>query len=191
MLPSWQAKARFPRICSLCLLCCFYSCKPRGRGLGLSLPLAEEADWVWGLSPLLLLSNSGTFPCLSQQRDLEGSLGMSRALLGIPWSHLTQSKGFAWQPPQEMPLSQSRVFPLLGSSQNTKPHCQVWDLGVLRAEVISFISALLYIFFCQALNDTTKVGSFSSWCSWVSHPSCAQLVLLPECNTCMSTPTHA
>lgn len=100
ILPSKQAdKGKIPQD-----LFSFFrfdtSCKPRGRGLSLSLPLPEEAVWVWGLSPPLLLSNSGTFSCLSQQRAREGNMGMSPTgieshSLGMPWSHLTQSKDFA------------------------------------------------------------------------------------------------
>lgn len=56
--PEKQAKARCHMICSGCLVRHFYSCKPRGRGPGLILPLSEKSAWFWGLPPMFLLSTS-------------------------------------------------------------------------------------------------------------------------------------
>lgn len=146
MLPSQQeTKARFPRICSVCFLCHFYSCKPRGRGLGLSLPLSEGTVWAWGLSPPLLLSISGTFPCLSQHWAREGNLGMSRALPGNSLVPPHSEQGLCFVTTWGGASFPKENFPLWGSSQNRNPLCWVWDLGVWRAEVLKS-------YFCMAFH---------------------------------------
>lgn len=86
-----------------------------------------EPSSFWGSSLglgtflTILLSSSGTFSCLSQQRAPEGNLGMSRECLGMPWSHLTQSKKFALEPPEEMPPSQRRICHF-GAVYRTRTH---------------------------------------------------------------------
>lgn len=50
-----QTSRQKPMTGSARLLWRFCSCKPRGRGLGLILPLSEKSAWVCGLPPPLLL----------------------------------------------------------------------------------------------------------------------------------------
>lgn len=96
MLPSQQeTKARFPRICSVCFLCHFYSCKPRGRGLGLSLPLSEGTVWAWGLPHHCYYPSLAPLLASVSTEPVKEIWEWAGPFLGIPWSHLTLSRDFA------------------------------------------------------------------------------------------------
>lgn len=73
----------------LCLLCHCYSCKPRGRELGLSLPLSEGAVWLWGLSPHCYYPTLPPFLALVSKEPVKEIWEWAGNFLGMPQCHLT------------------------------------------------------------------------------------------------------
>lgn len=110
-----------------------------------------EPSSIWGnslglgTSPPLLLSISGTSPCLSQHWAREGNLGMSRALPGNSLVPPHSEQGLCFVTTWGGASFPKENFPLWGSSQNRNPLCWVWDLGVWRAEVLKS-------YFCMAFH---------------------------------------